>query len=510
MSDSAAAPRSYRAAIRTKGDRAYGWGHIIRMTHLAAALRKRHGRHVRIVWFVEGDEAVLRFLRSLPDEIVPIRDGLAEDDERALATTHGPFDLAVIDLFGPPASVERLWSRAGAVSLSFADLPRTVDGPDIVVCPQLLPAGWDGHFVAEARMCVGPAYIALSPDAIRPLRSSVREDARPVVLVMMGGGAIHAEANLLAAKALALLRAPVQARFFLGFDEASELARKIRALLPDAEIVVGNRSPMDAMVKADLGIIAGGFSKYEAAFCGLPTLIVANRAHEVALTEAFESAGLGVFAGSVGAIAPSELAAQTAALLADPKRREMMSLAGELVDGRGADRLLDTIAIRASERSPQLRLRPVSADHMRLLWEWANDPAVRRASFSQAHIAWAEHEAWFASRIRDPSCMMFVALGRDNVPVGQVRLQYDGPAVEISISLAADYRRRGLGVELIRLGSQKALAMSGVETVVAHVRPENAASLQAFERAGYARFGAVPFKGQEAIRLTFGGSASEK
>ncbi|MGQ0536415.1 MAG: GNAT family N-acetyltransferase, partial [Methanobacteriota archaeon] len=135
----------------------------------------------------------------------------------------------------------------------------------------------------------------------------------------------------------------------------------------------------------------------------------------------------------------------------------------------------------------------------RVLWEWANDPGVRSASFSQAPILWEEHLAWFTARLRDPGCGFFIVTTDDRRPIGQVRLQYDGATAEIHVSLAPGERGRGVGVAAIRAATGIALREGRAAEVLAHVKPDNAGSLVAFERAGFARVGAIRFKGHDAV-----------
>jgi UDP-2,4-diacetamido-2,4,6-trideoxy-beta-L-altropyranose hydrolase len=56
-----------------------------------------------------------------------------------------------------------------------------------------------------------------------------------------------------------------------------------------------------------------------------------------------------------------------------------------------------------------------------LLWQWANDPQVRNASFSSGPISWETHVAWFNDKISIPRAEMFIAEDERGIPVGQIR-----------------------------------------------------------------------------------------
>ncbi|MGQ0535242.1 MAG: hypothetical protein ACT4PT_04140, partial [Methanobacteriota archaeon] len=225
-------PRSI--AFRTRGDRGYGWGHVVRTAHLAGWVRARYGPGPRLVAFIEGDDPVAAYLAACGLETVRVEAG-PPGSERPIVEAHGPFDLAVVDLLEIPPALQRVWIAAGTVSLFFTDLPRVPVAADLAVSPQLLPTTPPRRLAGPSRLLQGPRYLVLPLGVARG--PSPSGSILPEVLVMLGGGAIHAEANLLAARALAVARRtiPLRARFLLGFDRDDALAPQIHALLPDAE-----------------------------------------------------------------------------------------------------------------------------------------------------------------------------------------------------------------------------------------------------------------------------------
>src|SRR6266705_476142 len=101
-------------------------------------------------------------------------------------------------------------------------------------------------------------------------------------------------------------------------------------------------------------------------------------------------------------------------VLGGKQQRENMSRRGrELVDGRGCERVLTAML------SMELNLRRAGKSDCRLLWEWANDPGVRAASFQTAMISWDEHAEWFADRLDNG--LIYIAEDQQGKPVGQFR-----------------------------------------------------------------------------------------
>lgn len=149
--------------------------------------------------------------------------------------------------------------------------------------------------------------------------------------------------------------------------------------------------------------------------------------------------------------------------------------------------------------SSTLALRRAGPADSHTLWEWRNAPDVRATAFSPDPISWEDHERWFARKIADPLCLLFIAED-DEAPLGQIRFDVGegGTEAEISVSVQRAHRRRGVGTALIEEGIQAAAA-EGLRTVHAYIKPENEASVRAFVRAGFVSAGTTEVRGAEAL-----------
>lgn len=143
----------------------------------------------------------------------------------------------------------------------------------------------------------------------------------------------------------------------------------------------------------------------------------------------------------------------------------------------------------------EMRARRAQRDDGPLLLEWANDSLTRRMSFHPEPISDLRHGEWLEgvlSSVDTALCVVEVREERGWQPIAQVRLD---PGGEVSFSLAAGYRGRGLAVPALEAGLRCALSTHREERLVAHVRPENPASVRVFERAGFRRVGPAEVHG---------------
>lgn len=137
-----------------------------------------------------------------------------------------------------------------------------------------------------------------------------------------------------------------------------------------------------------------------------------------------------------------------------------------------------------------IKLRHATARDCRMIWQWANDPDVRAVSFAPEPIAYADHVEWFETRLADTDCRMYIAedITADGhpAPVGQVRFERKGQQAVISVSLDRQFRARGHGARIIELACRAYLAATDTQIINAYIKADNAASLAAFKKAGFA------------------------
>jgi len=146
-----------------------------------------------------------------------------------------------------------------------------------------------------------------------------------------------------------------------------------------------------------------------------------------------------------------------------------------------------------------VKLRPVVDADCKLLWRWANDPTARAASFDPRPIAWGEHVAWFRARRSDGHSRIYV-IEDSGQPVGVVRFALEGPGeAVVSINIAPAARGRGIGPDALRQACALVFEEDAVSAVTAYIKPENAASLRAFEQAGFAHTGSTAREDETAM-----------
>lgn len=150
-----------------------------------------------------------------------------------------------------------------------------------------------------------------------------------------------------------------------------------------------------------------------------------------------------------------------------------------------------------------LHLRPAEPGDARWVHVWANDPETRAASFSTGEIALDDHLEWFARQLAAMGQHLLIAEDAAKQRVAFVRLDargHDDGGSTISINVDPSQRGQGTGTAVLEVASRYATGL-GLKKIEALVRPDNHASVRAFEKAGYARAGETKVEEQPALRL---------
>lgn len=138
--------------------------------------------------------------------------------------------------------------------------------------------------------------------------------------------------------------------------------------------------------------------------------------------------------------------------------------------------------------SKEINLRLADYNDCEILWEWVNDPDVRKASFSSEKISWETHKAWLKGKLKDSNSYIFIALNEKKQPIGQVRFDLKTKNnAEIDISIDSEKRGEGYGLLILEQAVNEFFKKTQVEICTAWIKSENQSSQKLFTKAGFVR-----------------------
>jgi len=335
---------------------------------------------------------------------------------------------------------------------------------------------------------LGPNYALLGPEYPKARRGCATRTSIKRILIFFGGSDAS-NLSCLTLQALSESRfhdVPVDVVCPPANPYRAELAQ--RAASRKNTVIYGALPHLaDLMVGADLAIGAGGTATWERLCAGLPSLVVSVARNQEAICSELADKGLIKYLGRAEDVSVSKISAALEFMANNLIELEECRLQGQcLVDGHGAKRVADVL-YPISEH--HLRLRGATGDDLLIYYRWANDSDVRRQSLRSEPISMAEHVEWFHGRLTAQGAKLFVLEGF-GLPIGQIRFQLVNDDAWISYSLDTQFRGRGWGAELVRLGMQKIrdhLQQEKLGSVrfMAEVKPGNSASAAIFLKLGF-------------------------
>lgn len=323
-------------------------GHVVEFLSRPSRLAEEHleGHRLQVTWSADASGGV--------------DDTLSEMD--AEATIALAFDrgagCVLVDHYGADIAYLRTLRAAGLTVAVIDDrADRDLRDVDWLLNQNLGATSLRYRTRPGAVMLLGPGYALLRPE-FAFLRDSLQrtygsDDRR--VLVTFGGGDTFPYC-LEALESLGRIGRRLEVRCVLGSDATQDrglgvLAEKSKHVV---ELLRGVDSMAEQMCWADVSVNAGGSTCWELLCLGVPMVVARLNADDTGNASTLPAAGL-----ACGVESPAAAGPAVEALLADPARRQQLSLDGaQLVDGAGADRAAVSLAAVAEPVEGVIR-----ADH---------------------------------------------------------------------------------------------------------------------------------------------------
>lgn len=488
--------------IRADSDSQMGIGHVMRCLALAQA------------WQAEGESAA--FVSSCQSAALRRR---VEDagiglvsldrpypDPRDLQRTLAELEVRearwmVLDGYKFDAEYQQAIRRAGHRLLIIDDMAHLPRYHADILLNQNINAKQLRYAADPAtELLLGTSYVLLRPEfhAWQGWRQNSADVASKILVTL--GGSDPNDVTLKTIQAFELLdTCHVEARIVAGpaHLNCETLRQAVDCSKCDVRLLTNVANMSELMAWADCAISAGGSTVWELAFMGVPAVVVVMAENQRGLADELAQRGVIVNLGWHERVTPASIAEAVTRLMGCVDLRKVLAERGRtLVDGEGVDRVLMRL------RGERIRLRRVREADGQMLWEWANDPAVRAVSFSPDPIPWLQHLKWLRAKLDDSHGVFCIAVSEEELPIGQVRCDVNGHEAVISIGLDARCRGKGYGSAVIRQAARKLFQVSEARIIHAYVKAENDASLKAFSKAGFNKTGSRVIGGQSAVDLT--------
>lgn len=411
---------------------------------------------------------------------------LREIDEcRSIVDRIKPIDWLVVDHYALDVEWEQAMRPYARRIVVIDDLPNRRHDCDLFLNQSLLPEidGNHANLVPDACLTLlGPKYALLRPEfATAKQRHALRDGHVRRLLIFFGGADATGETVKALAAVKTLSRADLRVAVVVGRANPHMAAIEASCSdLPNVDLCCQVDNMAVHMAEADLFVGAGGTTSWERCCLGLPAVVIATAANQVAQSAALARAGAQLYLGPAEAVSAQRLAGVIDSLRELPDLLAHLAKQGEaLVDGRGVNRVLDYML--ASE----IQLRSASLADSGAVYAWRNHPDTHRYAFDTAQIDRKTHEQWMRATLLDPNRELLIG-EHGGRPVGVLRFDIHSSRALTSIYLVPGMSGQGWGKRLL-LAGERWLREARPEVMVgeAEVAACNSASMALFESLGY-------------------------
>ncbi|MCW2262019.1 MULTISPECIES: GNAT family N-acetyltransferase [Sphingobacterium] len=143
------------------------------------------------------------------------------------------------------------------------------------------------------------------------------------------------------------------------------------------------------------------------------------------------------------------------------------------------DKFIDVIM---HSKTCTFSLRESTKEDVRILFDWANDVAVRQSAINVSAIQWDDHVIWYNRKLKSKNSHIFILKNGYEIPLGQVRVDLVKESWEIDYSIDHNHRGKGYGHLIIALLLRK---LSNGSHLRATVKSSNYPSLSVFRGLGF-------------------------
>ncbi len=497
-----------RVVFRTDSGLLMGSGHLMRCLTLANELRSRGAKVIfisreytgHIIHKLEEAGYLVHRLSAPQQETLTPTDNYAtwlgismlEDALETLTLLHEYLpDWLVVDHYGLDINWEaNIRSVVNRIFVIDDIANRNHD------CDLLLDQNYFGknngsryiNKVSDACICLfGPRYALLQPEYYE-LHSKIQTHIGQLrrVLIFFGGSDPHDQTSkvILALNSPELAHVAIDVVIGVNHPDPGGVSNLV-SKRPNAILYDNLPSLASLMMNVDLVIGAGGTTTWERMCLGLPSLVISISENQQEFTHALSVDNYQISLSSGKWTTSTDWQQAIYKIMKQPALlKQVAKNAQSLVDGLGSKRVSRVLF---GSKNFELTIRQAELSDEQLLFDWVNDPEVRRQSFQQESIDINQHSEWYARKLADTECLILIGEDEAGLPIGQVRFEMNTKLAEAIIGISIDTLVRGMGFSQVLL--TKAIEywfkIKPTFKLIAEVRIDNLRSEKLFTRLDF-------------------------
>lgn len=462
--------------FRADGNSKSGLGHMYRLFALIEIYKKKFDFN-----FITREESTLSVIPEDYNSSIIKSNVTFLKEPDWFETNYDPNEcLIILDGYHFSSDYQKKLKQKGYKIIYIDDLVESHMFADVVINHSLGVSKKDFNAESYTHFALGTKYALLRPgflSIIHEDREVFNKNANNFFVCF--GGADEFDLTLKTIKQLLKFPQIEEINVLLGgaykHKEIFELANtcnkiKIKKNLNEREII-------DLMTKSHLAIVPASTTLYELCAVNIPVLsgYFVDNQKKIYYSLLKENCIYGV--GDFSKTTDNELFNEIESFLNKENYLDILNSQKRLFDDKIENRFLDLVNYL------NVDLRTVIESDSMTVFNWSNDPVVRKNSFDSADILLENHEKWFLSRINNDN-VIFYMMQYCEENAGIVRYEIKKDHAVIGITVSKEFRGEKLG-SLFLIKSAKNFFEKVNLPIWAYIKKSNIPSIKVFEKAGY-------------------------
>ena len=330
--------------FRCDGSAAIGTGHVMRCLALAQSV---HHLGNNVLFVMREDGGIEERVKREGFDVVCIQGKNDLQETALLAREHGA-DWVVVDGYQFDSFYQEGIKNAGFKLLFIDDYGHCDHYHADIVLNQNVYASNDLYGWREpyTRLLLGAKYVLLRKEfrSFETPRQCHGEGFCPSTALRTGSTKLSRTITGVAPQDDTFQHILLTLGGFAQPERSSNIQRGLENAGYAVSVTSGDADVPHLMQWADIAVSAGGTTVYELAYMGIPSVLLVRADNQQAVAEGMTKAGCAVNLGRVEDVKIEEIIQKVDALLNNTDQRRRMSEAGhKLIDGKGANRVLDAM-----------------------------------------------------------------------------------------------------------------------------------------------------------------------
>lgn len=346
--------------FRCDGSLLIGYGHVSRCLTVAAGFARLGAR----ISFVSRD-LDLEVSRRITGEgysWIPLPADMPEEGDLAvmLGACKAGGSCLITDSHALSPCYYRNARAAGVPVISFDDYAGVAYASDVVINHNIGAEKLNFQVGPDTTLLLGPRFLPLREPFRRLIgrQRDIRDRVLTAVVTLGGMPETKAAFVILEGMRKWAIEEKVQVTMVAGVRAEREVIEEFQKRLPPHGKVVVDPDLPHLLFEADLAVVNGSVTAYEAAALGTPLVMTAVSQNQDSAVAGFREAGAAVTLPAAEELTLSAVMETVASLAANQSwRTELCERGRELVDGLGTDRIVEaSLAIMAGTPRSSLNL----------------------------------------------------------------------------------------------------------------------------------------------------------